>query len=195
MQPRQQRSRQTHRKLLVAALECLAEFGWAGSTVAIVAHRAGVSRGAAQHHFPTREDLFSAALEFVTEERISEIREKLAVLPAGISRTEAVVSILLDLYTGPLFTAALHIWATAATNDELRARLVPLEARVGRAAHRAAVALLGVDESVPGAREAVQATLDLARGLGLANLLTDDSARRRGIAGQWARMLDATLSH
>jgi hypothetical protein len=36
--------------------------------------------------------------------------------------------------------------------------------------------------------------LDLARGLGLANLLTDDSRRRAGIARQWAGVLDATLS-
>jgi hypothetical protein len=42
-------------------------------------------------------------------------------------------------------------------------------------------------------RETVQATLDLARGLGLANLLTDDGSRRARIAAQWARMLDATL--
>jgi hypothetical protein len=43
---------------------------------------------------------------------------------------------------------------------------------------------------VPGVRESIQATLDLARGLGLANLLTDDSNRRARIAAQWARTLD-----
>ena len=57
-------------------------------------------------------------------------------------------------------------------------RLVPLEATVGREMHRLTVALLGVDERRPGVREAVQATLDLLRGLGVANLLSDDSARR-----------------
>jgi len=53
--------------------------------------------------------------------------------------------------------------------------LVPLQARVGREAHRMALDLLGADESAPGVREAVQATMDLARGLGLANLLSDDT--------------------
>ena len=56
--------------------------------------------------------------------------------------------------------------------------------------HRVVVQLLGADEQQPGVRETVQATLDLARGLGLANLLTDDSTRRDGIARQWAAMLD-----
>jgi hypothetical protein len=71
--------------------------------------------------------------------------------------------------------------------------LVPLEAELGRRAHALAVELLGVDESVAGVRETVQATLDLARGLGLADLLHDDSRRRRRVIRQWARVLDGTL--
>src|SRR5690606_16085588 len=61
-------------RLLEAAVACLAEHGWAGSTVSVVAERAGVSRGAAQHHFPTREDLFTAAVEYVAEERSTALR-------------------------------------------------------------------------------------------------------------------------
>jgi hypothetical protein len=36
--------------------------------------------------------------------------------------------------------------------------------------------------------------MDLARGLGLANLLTDDTARRRQIVAQWARVLGDALT-
>ena len=82
----------------------------------------------------------------------------------------------------------------AAAEPPLREQIVPLEARIGREMHRVVVDLLGVDEHEPGVRETVQATLDLARGLGLANLLTDDCRRRAGIARQWAAVLDATLS-
>jgi hypothetical protein len=55
------------------------------------------------------------------------------------------------------------------------------------------VELLAVDESQPGARELVQATLDLVRGLGLATTLTDDTRRRKRILDEWARVLDAQL--
>lgn len=55
------------------------------------------------------------------------------------------------------------------------------------------VELLGVDESRPGVRELVQATLDLGRGLGLANLLTDDTRRRRQVVREWARTLELRL--
>ncbi|MER7708786.1 TetR/AcrR family transcriptional regulator [Kitasatospora sp. NPDC097605] len=192
--PRQDRSRATRARLLAAAVDCLAELGWNGSTVAVVAERAGVSRGAAQHHFPTREDLFTAAVEHVTAERLAAVRAHADVLPdAGPARTEAVVGMIVRLYTGPLFRAALHLWVAAATEEPLRERIIGLEGHVGREAHRAAVEFLGADETRPGVRETVQATLDMARGLGLANLLTDDSTRRSGVIRQWASLLESTL--
>jgi AcrR family transcriptional regulator len=192
--PQQDRSRATRQRLLEAAIECLADVGWAGSTVAVVAERAGVSRGAAQHHFPTREDLFAAAVEHIAVARQSWIRERAQGLPPGAERTRAVVGLVVDMYTGPLFHAALHLWVAASSDDQLRSQIVPLEAHVGREAHRLALELLGVDESQPGVREAVQATLDLARGLGLANLLTDDSKRRIGVVDRWASMLADSLA-
>jgi len=191
-EPQQDRSRATRARLLESAITCLADLGWAASTVAVVAEHAGVSRGAAQHHFPTREALFMAALEHVTRERGEQMRRELSGRRASVD-TVAVVDLVFGLYSGTLFRAALILWVAAAAEPQLREQIVPLEARIGREVHRVVVDLLGVDESLPGVRETVQATLDLARGLGLANLLTDDGARRRGIARQWARTLDATL--
>lgn len=192
-EPKQDRSRATRQRLLEATIDCLATRGWAATTVAVVAKRAGVSRGAAQHHFPTREDLITAALEHMFDVRMAQIRANAADLPEGPGRTEAVVVRMVDYFTGPLFKAALQVWTAAAADDELRARIVPLEARFGRAAHRVTVELLGADDASPVAHRLVQATLDLARGFGLADVLTDDSARRTRIVRQWAATLDAAL--
>jgi AcrR family transcriptional regulator len=190
--PKQDRSRATRQRLLEAAVACLAEHGWAGSTVSVVAERAGVSRGAAQHHFPTREDLFTAAVEYVAEERSSALRE---LFPGGAADDRrAVLAAIVGLYTGPLFRAALHLWVAASDEDQLRARVTELEARVGRETHRIAVELLGADERRPGVRETVQGFLDMARGLGLANLLTDDTARRDRVVAQWADLLEHALA-
>ncbi|MFB6957900.1 TetR/AcrR family transcriptional regulator [Streptomyces sp. NPDC056309] len=189
--PKQDRSRATRQRLLQAAVACLAEHGWAGSTVSVVAERAGVSRGAAQHHFPTREDLFTAAVEYVAEERSTALR---ALFPEGAADDRrAVVGALVDLYTGPLFRAALHLWVAASNEDQLRPRVTELEARVGRETHRIAVQLLGADQARPGTRETVQGFLDMARGLGLANLLTDDTARRERVVAQWSALLEEAL--
>ncbi|MET9851202.1 TetR/AcrR family transcriptional regulator [Streptomyces ossamyceticus] len=188
--PKQDRSRVTRKRLLEAAVSCLAEHGWAGSTVSVVAERAGVSRGAAQHHFRTREDLFTAAVEYVAEERSLALRD---LFPHGPADRRAVVAALVDLYTGPLFRAALHLWVAASNEEQLRPRVTELEARVGRETHRIAVELLHADETVPGVRETVQGVLDMARGLGLANLLTDDTGRRDKVVAQWAALLDEVL--
>ncbi|MFC4855096.1 TetR/AcrR family transcriptional regulator [Actinophytocola glycyrrhizae] len=192
-EPRQDRSRATRQRLLEAAIECLAEVGWSGSTVSVVAERAGVSRGAAQHHFPTREDLFTSAVEYVASERLAVLRSRSLDLPAGPDRTRAVVGMVELMYTGPLFRAAIHLWVAASSDERLKEQVVLLEERVGRETHRTALELLGVDESRTGVRAAVQATLDMARGLGLANLLTDDSKRRQRVLDQWSTMLAVAL--
>ncbi|OEU86790.1 TetR family transcriptional regulator [Streptomyces abyssalis] len=192
-EPKQDRSRATRQRLLESAVTCLAEHGWTGSTVTVVAEHAGVSRGAAQHHFPTREDLFTAAVEYVAEERSKALRspERDPDHPPG---TRAAVGMLVSLYTGPLFRAALQLWVAASNEPQLGPRVTALEARIGRETHRMALELLGADESVPGVRETVQGLLDMARGLGLANLLTDDSARRERVVAQWESIVREALA-
>lgn len=192
-EPKQDRSRATRQRLLEATIDCLAELGWGATTVGVVAERAGVSRGATQHHFPTREELITAALEFMFDSRMESVRGESIDLPHGPARTEAVVARLVDQYTGSLFRAALQVWTAAAADPELRARIVPLEERFGRVAHHVAVEQLGADGSDPVVHRMVQATLDLARGLGLADVLTDDSRRRAEIVRNWAAQLDTVI--
>ncbi|MFF0815765.1 TetR/AcrR family transcriptional regulator [Rhodococcus sp. NPDC003318] len=193
-EPQQDRSRLTRQRLLEATIDCLAEQGWAATTVGVVAQRAGVSRGAAQHHFPTREELITAALEYMFDTRMQMARDEAGKLPEGPGRTAAVVARLVDYYSGTLFKAALQVWTAAASDPALRERILPLEDRFGRTAHRMAVDQLGVDGSDPAVRALVQATLDLARGLGLADVLTDDSRRRAEVVSSWAGQLEIALA-
>ena len=193
----EERSRSTRLRVLEAAVECLVELGWSGTTTTVVAERAGVSRGAQLHHYRTKSALLVAAVEHLAERRAAELRaeaaaEAAALAPGG-DRVARTVDLLATLFTGPLFAAAIEVWVAARTDPELRAALVPLEARLGREVHRMTVQLLGADESRPGMRETVQATLDLLRGLGVASLLTDDSARRARLLAEWSRQLRTLL--
>jgi AcrR family transcriptional regulator len=190
--PQQERSRATQARLLEATVDCLVERGWSGTTTTVVAAMAGVSRGAQLHHYPTKASLVMAAVEHLAERRAEEIRNEAAALPPGPQRLDGVVDMLAAAFTGPLYVAALEVWIAARTDPELRAALVPLEARVGREMHRLTVELIGADERTQGVREAVQATLDLLRGLGVANLLSDDTPRRTALLAAWKRQL-ATL--
>ena len=134
-----------------------------------------------------------AAVEHLTVKRGEELAAAAARLPAGTRRTRAVLDMLADHFTGPVFSAALELWVAARTDETLLAAVAPLEQRVGRETHRMTVELLGADESVPGTRELVQATLDLVRGLGLANTITDDARRRGRILDRWADVLEKEL--
>ena len=191
--PQEERTRAMRQRLLDATVECLVERGWSGTSTTLVSQRAGVSRGAQLHHFPTKDDLVLAAVEHLSEARGAELDAAAAELPSGRRRTRAVLDMLATHFTSSVFTAALELWVAARTDDALRAAVGPLEQRIGRDIHRRTVELLHVDESRPGARELVQATLDLVRGLGLANTITDDAARRKRILDEWARTLDERL--
>ena len=104
-----------------------------------------------------------------------------------------MLEVLADLFTGPLFLAAVELWVAARTDPSLRHAVTDLESRVGRATHRRTVEALGVDDRVTGNRELVQATLDLVRGLGLADTITDDGRRRGRILDRWADVLDQQI--
>jgi AcrR family transcriptional regulator len=192
--PQEQRSRAMRQRLLEATIECLVERGWSGTSTTLVSRRAGVSRGAQLHHFPTKTDLVVAAVEHMGARRSERLFERAATLPRGRRRTRAVLDLLAEHFTSPLFVAALELWVAARTDEQLHRAVAPLEQRIGRDTHRQTVELLGVDESRPGARELVQATLDLVRGLGLANTLSDDGARRRRVLDRWATTLDGALA-
>lgn len=191
--PKQDRSRATRRRLLETTIRCLARHGWEISTVAFVAAEAGISRGAVQHHFRTREALILAALEHMFEERAA----LLDALPdpggSAPDRVHAIVTGLVDAIGGELFRAALQVWTVAAADPELRSAVVPLERRFARGVHQRAVRLLRVDDSDPGVRGLIQVTLDLARGLALADVLTDDSRRRARVVRAWSDQLAAAL--
>lgn len=194
-EPQQERSRQTRERLLSVTVDMLATKGWSATTVAAVAEAAGVSRGAAQHHFPTREDLVTAVLEQMFDTMSGEAVAYVAELPAaGSERISAVVAKAVEIYTGPQFKAALQVWAAAASDSSLRKQILPLEAKLARAAHKLTVAGLDPEGVRPQAFSLAQATLDLARGLGLADTLTDDAKRRAQVVGTWTQQLKSALS-
>ncbi len=49
-------------RLLDATIDLISEIGWANTSMQRICERAGVSRGAQTHHFPTRESLLIASV-------------------------------------------------------------------------------------------------------------------------------------
>jgi AcrR family transcriptional regulator len=190
-QPQQDRSRVTRRRLLDATIESLAEVGWDRTTVVAVAARAGVSRGAAQHHFSTRDELVLAAVDEVRGEILADLRRHVPVVAAREDRSMAVLEMLSDIWTSTFGRAATHLWVAASTDAHVRSLVLPLERQLNQDIYRVTLELLGADASKPQVRESVGLTLQLVRGIGLGALLRRDNGRRRSELAQWATMLAA----
>ena len=190
-EPKQDRSRATRQALLDATIETLAEVGWAGTTVVAVAARAGVSRGAAQHHFATRDELVLAAVEKVSQDITAEMRAREAQLADREDRALGVLEMLAELWTGTFGRAATHLWVAASTDPALRELVLPLERRLNREVYGTTLDLLGIDRDGPEGTSSVRLTLDLVRGIGLAAMLRPDLQRRKADLAQWAAVLSA----
>lgn len=188
--PKQERSRETRAKILESTITCLAKYGWQGATTSVIAEHSGISRGALQHHFPTRDELVVTAISYMFERRnLVGLEAGAAVSDSGDDPFEALVEQVLDYYASELFQASLHVWTAAAADPVLRAQVLPLEEKASRDAYEIVVKTLRADVSDERTHRLIQTTLDLARGLGLAQLLSDDSSRRKSIAHFWTTEL------
>ena len=117
-----ERSAATQQLLADAAIGLLVERGWAATTAVAVCERAGVSRGALLHHFPSLSALLAHALESLYEDFIRRSR-----LPAT-----SVRGIIDDVWRAagdPRFKAVLEAWSAAANDAELAQEIAPAVGR------------------------------------------------------------------
>jgi len=126
IEPQQERSSETRRRILAAAIDCLATLGYAATTTTMVVERAGVSRGALLYHFPTRQQLVSAAVAELFEEMRQQYEEAFAKLAPRRSRTGAAIDLLWKTFQDPRLTAVLELWLAARTDRELHTLLLPI---------------------------------------------------------------------
>src|SRR3954464_11278270 len=63
------RSARTREKLMRATIECLHELSYDRTSTVLVTRRAGVSRGAMLHQFPSKADLMMAASDYIRLQR------------------------------------------------------------------------------------------------------------------------------
>lgn len=114
------------RRICEAATAHLAEFGYQRTSTAKIAERAGVSQGALQHHFRTKDDLIVAATAFVLARSVkwfSLARIDLARDPDAFA--EIVRRSWREQFCSVDFAATLEILTASRTDEALRARITP----------------------------------------------------------------------
>ena len=168
----EERSAETRRKLLEAAIELIRHEGYANLTTPEIAALAGVSRGALQHHFGTRYALIAAVNDRLTDAMLAlgEAVETAHLPLAG--RIEAVLRRYWSVYTSAAYLAMLNISLGLKSGDPLARRVRQNFADIHRRSDPPWVALFA-DTGVP--REELVAlrrfALAALRGLAMARFL------------------------
>jgi AcrR family transcriptional regulator len=121
-----ERSAAMRSRLLEATVDCLYEVGYSRTTTIEVAARAGVSRGAQLHHFPTKKRLVTVAVRHLLTKRLEEFREAFATLPQGADKYSAVIDILWEKTSNRAFYAWLELVVAARTDPSLRKTVVEI---------------------------------------------------------------------
>jgi AcrR family transcriptional regulator len=118
----EERSAETRRRLLEAAIACLNERGYTGTTTTEIAGRAGVSRGAQVHHFRHKEELVLGALEHICSRRLAELEYAFEELPIGglEFRLDTLIDLMWTAFRGPSFYAWLELLVASRTEPILR---------------------------------------------------------------------------
>lgn len=153
----EERSSTTQRALLDAAVACLIEDGFQRFSTTTVADRAGVSRGAQLHHYPTRAALVTAAVAHVFAGLTEDYQRRFSALSESERSPARAVALLQAICLDPRHFAVLDLYAAARTDAELRESLVPVAAR-----HRQnVIELAGLYFPEAAGNEQFRLTLDL----------------------------------
>jgi AcrR family transcriptional regulator len=178
-QTNEERSARTRGKVLDATIECLLELGYAGTTTTLISERAGVSRGAQLHHFPTKAELVAAAVEHLAQRLGEALQEEAASLPSDGDRVTAAIDLLWSRFSTPLFPAWLELWVAARTDPELAATLRPVEERLTAGIQKQGRAMFAPDDAGADYETIALLTFYLMQGLALDRVLGQESPRRR----------------
>jgi AcrR family transcriptional regulator len=100
----------TRDALIRAAIDLIAERGYAATTTNLVADRAGMSRGALQHHFKSRDELIVAVMEQLRREVSFRVDPGTLINRPLEDRIDAIVEHYRAMCLSREYRAALNLW-------------------------------------------------------------------------------------
>jgi AcrR family transcriptional regulator len=123
----QERASAMRHRLLEATIDCLVDHGYAGTSTTRVVERAGVTRGAQVHHFPTKAALVAAAIRHLADKRAELAFAELDRIKQAPDPVDSALDLMWDLHQGPVFHATVELWVAARTDPELHSQLSMVE--------------------------------------------------------------------
>ena len=192
-----ERRDETRKLLLDATVESLLEVGFAKTTTSEVQRRAGLSRGALLHHFPSKSELLTATVSHLAHMRGRELKNMEADLALGSNPRSERISCAIDLlwscFSGPLFQVAIELRNAARNDDQFRELLISEERILRQRIIEQARRLFGESiSSHPGFEEAIDMTLQFMIGVALSEILHREPEPVKRLINQW-KLLFVTL--
>lgn len=177
------KSQRTRKRILDSAMRLFAERGYLACSNSDVAQAANLTRGAMLYHFPTREDLVDAAIDYIQDSRTEAFASAVRALPHGGEVSDQAIDAYWELLHETSFRAFAELEAVARTDAELAKRIAPAQAAFDRA--QIGEDLLGLLQAGSGAR--FQTSRDVARfmleGLARASLTYEETERVERLLG------------
>lgn len=155
-------------------MECLAELGWSGTSTTEVARRAGVSRGAQQHHYPTKMLLVAAALEHLLERQRLAFERSFNDLPEDERNVEGALDLLWDTFRQAPSLALMELAMAARTDETLRGLSIDINERVVQVILETFLRLFPASLDEQAANTLIRSLFATLIGLTLQNSLDDD---------------------
>jgi len=151
-----ERRNEMQRHVLAATVACLSESGYHGTTTLAVEQRAGVSRGARVHHFPTKAALLAGVANHLLDQiaqRYGEAFGPTSSVRTPHARARRGLNLLCTIYRQPEYVALLELSMAARTDEELRKELRAV------AEHQRALAVTAISTYFPSLNKAMARSL------------------------------------
>lgn len=177
----EERSATTRQAVLDATIACLIEYGYGGTTTTAIQARAGVSRGALTHQFPSKNELLAAAIVHLAEIRGAEMVAAAEREGDGGDRMQRGLEVLWRTFRTDLFVAAIELWIASRTDDDLHAVLIEAERKIARDYHRLGASLFGDLAEHPAFGRGMESVVTHMRGAALTAVLRRGAKDRETI--------------
>lgn len=186
----QAKSRRAREAICEATIASLVEVGYAETSLNRVAAAAQFSKGALQHHFPTKEDLIAATLDRLLARPFQPASPDKA--PKTVD--DALMTAWLRFINTPPYRALMEILNAARTDETLQARISEDLVKWGRAMDDQSLKMYaarsGDDEEVV---MLLNMTRSFMRGLLIQEQYGSDQERNLGYVKKWIEMISPWL--
>jgi AcrR family transcriptional regulator len=193
------RSQVSRQKILDAAIQCLADYGYAGASTLKIQQLAGVSRGRLLHHFGSRDELLVGAVHHLASSRVAALKSDtstaIKAAPDDPARIGQAVRRMWADFQKPYFWASIELWVGARHSGELRTALGPSERLLYRSIYETLDSLFGpVYSARPKYRQVMEILVSSMRGASMTYAFQQRHPARDPHLAYWTQMATEMLS-